>query len=285
MNSIERKYPPVGPLDRAVGEYNPDGTIKGIVSVFGQKSFFEDHEILIVHPNIRQELIGDYFDYRRNVTEKVYAFYTEHGKGIIQQLATQSCTAATAAMLIKDHGGTPDLSELQFRVMGDTPDIIHDIKKAGMEPQKLACQSLVQLRQALLQNGSAIVSVCDPVLGNHSIVVDEVSADLQQIRLRDPYHGWEITVLESIFLPRWPDFDRLIIQILEPQPPLEEPKPQSEKPQPRLEEPKTGLEEAPTIDHSQMLFNFLPPLFPSFEKESPLISEWAEYLQSTRVSS
>lgn len=35
------------------------------------------------------------------------------------------------------------------------------------------------------------------------MVIDDVSEDLSHVRLRDPYHGWEITVTTKAFLKEW----------------------------------------------------------------------------------
>lgn len=84
-------------------------------------------------------------------------------------------------------------------------DIQQDIRKAGFKPMvtSLESNSLKTLRDQLLEYGSAIVSIIDPQAGCHSIIVDEVSKDLKQVRLRDPYHGWKITVSAEAFQSRW----------------------------------------------------------------------------------
>ena len=40
--------------------------------------------------------------------------------------------------------------------------------------------------------------------------MDDVSEDLQQVRLRDPYHGWEITVSAKAFQSRWKGNQKII---------------------------------------------------------------------------
>ncbi|PWU15185.1 MAG: hypothetical protein C5B45_03070 [Chlamydiae bacterium] len=118
-------------------------------------------------------------------------------------------------MLIKDQGGKPNFPTLQERNLGNEEDIKQDIRSAGFNPIiiSLASNSLEVLRKQLLKSGSAIVSLMDPQAKGHSIVVDEVSEDLSQIRLRDPYHGWEITVSAEAFQSRWTSLDCKIIQI------------------------------------------------------------------------
>lgn len=183
---------------------NTKGEPIGAKSVHGTCSVFNDEEILRVHRVIKKELFKERFNnYGRK--EKVYIDFTQNNKAIIQQQATRGCTAATAAMLIKDQGGKPKFCELQGSNLGDDESIKQDIQNAGFKLMvtSLISNSLEDFREQLKNYGSAIVSLEDPQAGGHSIVVDEVSEDLQQVRLRDPYHGWEITVSAEAFQLRW----------------------------------------------------------------------------------
>lgn len=67
------------------------------------------------------------------------------------------------------------------------------------------------LRKAIEQNGSAIISISDPKAGSHSLIVDEISE--KGVRVRCPYHGWAITVTKEAFKSRF-DEDEAIIQIV-----------------------------------------------------------------------
>lgn len=117
-------------------------------------------------------------------------------------------------MLIKDRGKKTNLYILQERNLGNDEDIKRDIRAAGFKPIiiLLTSNSLEALRKQLLKSRSAIVSLEDPQAGSHSIVVDEASEDLSRVRLRDPYHGWEITVSAEAFQSRWQG-NQEIIQI------------------------------------------------------------------------
>jgi ABC-type bacteriocin/lantibiotic exporter with double-glycine peptidase domain len=181
-------------------------------SIHGTCNVFDDKEIIEYHPMFRQEELGKCTN-KYDEEEDVYIDFTRNDKAIIQQQATRGCIAATAAMLIKDQGGKPDFATLQCRNLGSDEDIQQDIQKAVFKPiiTPLASNSLEMFRKQLLEYGSAIVSIWDPLAGGHSIVVDEVSKNLKQVRLRDPYHGWEITVSAEAFQSRWKE--QAVIQI------------------------------------------------------------------------
>lgn len=132
----------------------------------------------------------------------IYATYTKYNKTIIKQLGIRACTAACAAMLIVDHNKKPNGHEMQPNLGGDDA-ILRAIKEAGLTPLETSTtKDLKSLRDAINKNGPAIVSV-DPGSGGHVIVVDDISEDLKQVRLRDPWHGWEITIKAEAFEKAW----------------------------------------------------------------------------------
>ena len=181
-----RKTPPLSLCDTIIG------TGSGIFSAHGVGTLFTDDEIIE----------------KLNVVKKVefgpdaFIYYTKNGKAIIQQQATRGCTAAAAAMLIMDHGKTPNFDELSRRNLGNDDDQIRDLKEAGLSPITPEAKDLSELRDLIELNGSCIATVVGK-LGGHVIVVDFVSEDLSKIRLRDPCHGWEITVGSEAFLKEW----------------------------------------------------------------------------------
>ncbi len=183
-----RKIPPLSPIGADTVIF-VGGKIK---SVHPEGKLFSDNEIVEKLDIIKSVEIGP----------KVYASYTKHGKAIIQQQAMRGCTAAVTAMLIMDDGKKPDLSCLQGRNLGNDEDQIKDLQNAGLKARINSANSLSELRNLIIQNGSAIVSISGKI-GNHVIVVDEISKDLSKVRLRDPYHGWEITITSEAFLKEW----------------------------------------------------------------------------------
>jgi|GEM_PF-5603000 len=205
LHSQKRRYPPVSIDDTVIAKpgrsfkeliQNPEVSLNDIAeSVHGQFNLFSDEEIVEKKPIIRQKPLIQ--------GEKVYAEFTEHGKAIIQQQATRGCTAAVAAMLIIDNNKQPSIQELRSRNLGNDDDQERDIREAVLEPLTTEVHSLQELRQELLKNGSAIIGVDYQDSGGHVIVVDAVSEDSEQVRLRDPYHGWEITVTGTAFDKAW----------------------------------------------------------------------------------
>ena len=189
-----------------------DGIIK---SVHGQARCFLNEEILEKLPIIKAIAIHD--ERIRTFFERtVSVCYTTHGKAIIHQQATRSCTAAATAMLIIDCGVKPDLRELFERNLGDTWDMLRDIQDAKLTPIESELRGgLGELRERLLLNGSAAINISDRYIGSHEIVVDNVSEDLSKVRIRDPYHGWEITVAADAFLSRISRGKTTLIQIKE----------------------------------------------------------------------
>lgn len=198
----QRKIPPVGIFDTIVSSTSSPSKIK---SAHKSAELFSDAEIIekLEIVNHREIKPGS----------GIYVSYTHNGKAIIQQQATRGCTAATAAMLILDNGIIPNLQELKTRNLGNTSDQHRDIENAGLSCCISPAKDLAELQNLILENDSCIVSVSGK-LGGHVLIVDEVSQDHSKIRLRDPYHGWEITVSSEAFLNEW-DKGK-VIQILKP---------------------------------------------------------------------
>ena len=184
---LVRRIPPVSMMDTVIG-FDLEG--KGI-SEHGSGEFFTDQEIIETCEVIKIE-----------TREGIEIHYTKHGKPIILQQATRGCTAATAAMLILDNEKEPNFDGLRKRNLGNDHYQITDIKNAQLEPLLTKAKDLTELRHLIIQNGSGVASVSGK-MGGHVIVVDDVSIDLTQVRLRDPYHGWEITVGREAFEKVW----------------------------------------------------------------------------------
>ncbi|NGX43036.1 MAG: hypothetical protein K940chlam7_01327 [Chlamydiae bacterium] len=189
LEKIERSFPPVGLMDAV--------EIRGgkECSIYGEVNMFDDEEILQIHKIIEEKEIGRH----------VSAGISENGKHVIQQQGTRGCTAAVAAMLIMDHGKQPEILELISRDLGTEQDTIRDIKNAGLEHILHAVADFEKLKPLLDDHGSAIVTIEDKMLGSHEVVVDEITGE--SVRLRDPYHGWEITVTLKAFTERFVPFD------------------------------------------------------------------------------
>ncbi|MBA3721230.1 MAG: hypothetical protein H0W88_02375 [Parachlamydiaceae bacterium] len=182
-----RKIPPVGICDTVM--LSKAGVVK---SVHGSGELFSDSEIVEKLDIVKT----------KEIAPGISVGYTKYEKAIIQQQATRGCTAAAAAMLIMDNGKNPNLHGLQTRNIGYDDDHVRDFKEAGLLISLNPADSLLGLRTLLIKNGPAIVTICGK-LGGHDMLVDEVSEDLSRVRIRDPYHGWEITITAEAFLKEW----------------------------------------------------------------------------------
>lgn len=191
----ERGIPPVSLRDTSLIDKTGE-----IQSVHGTAELFSDSAIVEKLDIVKRVKI-----------DSIYVQYTKYKKAIFQQLSTRGCTAATAAMFILDRGKIPDLQSMKSRNLGNDEDQIRDIKNGGLTPLTQFATTLIELKNLLEQCGPAIVTL-QGKLGNHVVIVDEVNDSLQ-VRLRDPYHGWEITVTKEAFLEEWKTGK--IIQLLE----------------------------------------------------------------------
>jgi len=193
-DNLSRKFPPYGFADTVIGHRNAKGEMV-IQSIHGQHLIFQNEEIVTEHAVIRKEFLQG---------SEIAVGFTEHGKPIIQQQGVRGCTAATAAMLIYEHGGEVNIDGmggLQWCNLGTMDSIVRTIDRAGFLAIRTLCANSLASLEEVLQKGSAIVSIEDPTAGGHSIIVDEIS--LEGVRIRDPYHAWEITVTPKAFLQRW----------------------------------------------------------------------------------
>jgi hypothetical protein len=179
FSKIPRRIPPLSPLD----------TLIGGASAHGTATVFQDSEIKLIHGVVRHQSLGG---------NGVIADFTKRDKAIIQQQATRGCTAAVTAMLIMDNGRAPNLMELISRNLGDDEVMFRDLRNAGLSPATAPFRNLEELKSKLESCGSLICSMIFPC-GAHVIVVDEVSDDFSIVRVRDPYHGWEISVRADAF--------------------------------------------------------------------------------------
>lgn len=187
----KRRIPPLSMFDTIISTRDSAGRLH-IQSEHGTGQLFKNDEIVE-----KLEIVTV-----QEVERGFYVGYTAHNKAIVQQQATRGCTAGVTAMLIIDHGKKPNLSDMRSRNLGNDAHKIRDLEQAGLKGTFKSASNLSQLRELIINNGSCIVSLSGS-LGGHVVVVDDVSADLSKVRLRDPYHGWEITVTNEAFAKEW----------------------------------------------------------------------------------
>jgi len=167
-----------------IGKVFPE--LRNLSLKFLPSNCYSDTDIMHVHKIIPPEDL-----------ERLTIQYTEHGNPIIQQQATRGWPAAVTAMLIYENN--KKINHSLIRVYLDfmlTIEMEADIERANLIPLTSKCNSLEELQQLLKENGSAIVIVC--VGGrDHGVIVDAITD--RSIRIRDPYHGWEVDIKREAF--------------------------------------------------------------------------------------
>ena len=133
---------------------------------------------------------------------------------LIPQRAQRSCGYAAGAMIALDalcrYGKTPDIASrfIDNIPLGtlSTPEsiarllnLIPTLRGAGLEAVSTDLRGgpLPALTASTEQFGSVMLSIGGEI-GGHFVVVDtpkrNATGDVESFRLRDPYHGWDITV-------------------------------------------------------------------------------------------
>ncbi len=149
---------------------------------------------------------------RKNEIEGVNVYFSVHNRSIILQQSKFGCTYATSAMILTDHKKEFNINTLRHRGPTDENGHIKDFTSVGLHPIINKVKNLEELEILLNKNGSCIVTIGDNknTRGGHVIIVDAVINN--GVRLRDPYHGWEITVKNDAFMKVF-CVDENIIQI------------------------------------------------------------------------
>lgn len=156
-------------------------------------TFIEDKDIISILPYTIENDLG--------------ARFTRHQKAILQQNALHSATATCIDMLCLDKGKA--VSFIASEDFSHTHQIARKLESKGLSakiskiPQAIKMQPALfmeTLKHYIFLKGSFIIGVESDTIGPHAIIIDEVSECLKYIRLRDPYHGWEITIKRKAIL-------------------------------------------------------------------------------------
>lgn len=176
----ERRYPPVRSCDTFMG-MNADGTY---ISAHSTVVFVSLQELIQVHPV-------------KKIDEVVST--SEEGKHVILQQAVRSCFPSALTMLALDFKGTPLFDIMATTNITSAERKVHYLKQTGLQfvTHSLSgtpAQKVETLEQLLTKGRPGILIIEHPDLGGHSVVLDEVSRQKGTATLRDPYHGWMITM-------------------------------------------------------------------------------------------
>lgn len=155
-----------------------------------EQLYFQDDQIISKKSIVKKDLlqIKD-FPSNPQVYKWIQIIFTDNLKPIIIQQGSLASLGAAAAMLILDHRSEFNTSILETRGR-EFSELSRFIKRAGLTPIQHEFTTLNKLKKDILDNGSAALLINQ----FHVIVVDHISENLKEVRLRDPYHGWEITV-------------------------------------------------------------------------------------------
>lgn len=122
---------------------------------------------------------------------------TKEGRHIILQQAVASCVPTSVAMLVLDHGGTPDYAAIQETHFSNNENATAWFTNAGFTTKttNFSSRKMETLSACLKEYGPGILSVYDEDdLGAHKIVLDDISLDSATATIRDPFHGWQIDI-------------------------------------------------------------------------------------------
>jgi hypothetical protein len=131
-------------------------------------------------------------------------------KAIIQQNSHLSAFSACLQMLIVDLDFATKRESISKNIT-TIDESLSEMTRLGFKGKLSIIPSSIQKQPALFMEtlkhylflkGSLIIGVDCEDIGAHFIIVDSVSDCLKYLRIRDPYHGWEITVQRKALIKR-----------------------------------------------------------------------------------
>lgn len=136
--------------------------------------------------------------------------FTSFNKAIIQQSSILSAFSACLQMLLvdKDEASKKDVL---IKSISSIEESLSEITRLGLIGKLSAIPESVQRQPALFMEtlkhyiflrGPLIIGVDLDHIGSHFIIVDHVSDCFKFLRIRDPYHGWEITVKRKALIKK-----------------------------------------------------------------------------------
>jgi hypothetical protein len=184
----EIRFPPVNPC-HDTAYFNEDLTPR---SVHGSNELFSE-EAFILKKHVMKYLDCNPYP----ATRKVVAI-TREGKYIVWQQAIRSCVPAAISMIALDRKRRFLGEEITYAVTTGER-MLRYIQKAGFEPIKHSLQGnsfdkVKTLEQLIAKLGPGLLHLDHPELKSHLVVLDEISLERWCATLREPYHGYMVTV-------------------------------------------------------------------------------------------
>ncbi len=167
------------------------------------KPIFDLNEVMSVHASVQKT--QEFLPCSRMPVVKM-----DDGRHVLQQSGWWGGSAACVAMLKLDNGHDLDTMQILFSRFGCSQARSEELERCGMgvvhfcrtadlhfhEPES----SLRILEGAISRRGPAIVSLYPETLGIHAVIADSIDLDAGLVDLREPYHGWCISVCTEAFL-------------------------------------------------------------------------------------
>ncbi len=190
-----RVNPRVGGQDTIMIE--PDGSVTSIHNPDLNALFIGNPEILGMEmPPSQHKLSIDGIPYGR----------TTDGRIVMQQQGQRGCVATATTMLAMDNGGRPDTGWVKACNLSNLEEASRSLERSGLSPiytnrhgnkQEIGRQ----LETLIAQNGSGVLSIGGEI-GGHVVAIDSFSMQDNTAIIRDPFHGWSITVPADSILRR-----------------------------------------------------------------------------------
>ena len=197
--TLVRKEPPLSLIDTCV--FTEDG-LPASVHGTGLKSF-SDKDIVHVHKSHSDTVLAEHLQVQTDIPSD--DIQVINGKHVLLQQAQRSCVPTACAMLLLDHGKIPDYSSVYLTNLATDKEQQSWLEKGGCKVCKTVLKreyrdfEIIELLQFLLKkNGPGILSIDSKTIGGHAIILDKIMGD--QAIIRDPCHGWMISITLSALL-------------------------------------------------------------------------------------
>jgi hypothetical protein len=138
--------------------------------------------------------------------EIIPIFLLENGLWSILQPGIRSCTLGTTIDIMLDNHKIIMSTFCKLRSLGNDDMIISDLIRVFSRDEVIVKSYNVtkdtEIRQLVadLQTRSLIISTDGTGIGNHSIILDHVDLGKNIAIIRDPFHGWQVTISFNIIL-------------------------------------------------------------------------------------
>ncbi|MBX7149680.1 hypothetical protein K1X76_11455 [bacterium] len=175
-----REYPPLGRNDTVLFNVH---TLEAR-SIRADKAFIRDDEILDYEawPALHD----------RNINGVFYGI-TSDGRHVIHQASKRGCVMTCALMLALDHRISVDQNTLLNATLTNEQTAIQYFQDLGVTTYFNEIVEIKKLEVLITENGAAMVGIGGEI-GGHEIIVDYLSLRQNRAIIRDPYHGWSITI-------------------------------------------------------------------------------------------